>query len=150
MQPHIGTIISLDMMLVDPCQNGSELPRISGPLIILLDLAFTEGTFSLKCTHFHLLPFASLCRVEFKRLMLLSRGYLIEFLKCLCITSSLLCVKKFYKWIISEILSHESKGLLRPIFIFLASNVNFLSPHGDNQMKQEDEEILLIKWCICS
>ena len=71
-------------------------------------------------------------------------------MKCLCITSSLLCVKKFYKWIISEILSHESKGLLRPIFIFLASNVNFLSPHGDNQMKQEDEEILLIKWCICS
>ena len=115
-----------------------------------VDLAFTEGTFSLKCTHFHLLPLASLCRVELKRLMMLSRGYLIEFLKCLCITSSLLCVKKFYKWIISEILSHESKGLLRPIFIFLASNVNFLSPHGDNQMKQEDEEILLIKWCICS
>ena len=82
MQPHIGTIISLDMMLVDPCQNGSELPRISGPLIILLDLAFTEGTFSLKCTHFHLLPLASLCRVEFKRTLLLSSGYLIEFNDC--------------------------------------------------------------------
>ena len=82
MQPHIGTIISLDMMLVDPCQNGSELPRISGPLIILLDLAFTEGTFSLKYTHFHLLPLASLCRVEFKRLMLLSSRYLIEVNAC--------------------------------------------------------------------
>ena len=79
MQPHIGTIISLDMMLVDPCQNGSELPRISGPLIILLALAFTEGTFSLKCIHFHLLPLASLCRVEFKRTLLLSSGYHIEF-----------------------------------------------------------------------
>ena len=150
MQPHIGTIISLDMMLVDPCQNGSELPRSSRPLIILLALASIEGTFSLKCTHFHLLPLASLCCVGFKRTMWLSNRYRIEFILCLCIISSLLYVKKFYKWIISEILSHESKGLLRPIFIFLASNVNFLSPHGDNQMKQEDEKILLIKWCICS
>ena len=47
-----------------------------------VDLAFTKGTFSLKCTHFHLLPLASLCRVEFKRTLLLSSGYHIEWNVC--------------------------------------------------------------------